>query len=138
MRKGCAETAAGSKNRTLTLSASEGITWPLQRNNATDSILLSPRLRSGLVKLLPILNITDRLLEVHRVIDPFCAAVNCPPFLGRILGCFVQTARTPGFELVHHLIGMDVCRHDQVHMIRTHIERVQLPTANPAMVTNCR
>jgi hypothetical protein len=49
---------------------------------------------------------------------------------------FLQFARTPSFELAAHVLRPDIRGHDNMYVVRAAIHGVQLPTADPAMLSN--
>ncbi len=80
--------------------------------------------------------------EAFIVVQPPLAAALCPPILangmrpGR-LKKFLQLARAPGFELVHHVFRFPASSgDDDVNMVGPAVDRVQMPAATVAMLSD--
>jgi len=79
-------------------------------------------------------DVSDGVLEVRLIVNPFCAAAFRPPFLSHgSLGnstvlLFAQSTGAPGFQLAYHGVWGGACGDNNVYVIRAYIDRMKVPT----------
>jgi len=75
------------------------------------------------------------------IIDVAVASPFRPPILTYLFasgtGEFVELPCAPCFKLTANVIGVTVRRNDDVDVIGTAIDRIEMPATDPTMVGNC-
>jgi hypothetical protein len=75
-------------------------------------------------------HVVDRPLERGFRVEPTRRPMPGPDPLGRV-ACFTQTPRRPRLALPHHTLRRRIGPHDEMHMVRPDVQRMNMP---PPMV----